>query len=86
MTRLSSAPPSSASLGWAYVGRPLLLRFVEEGFPVVGFDIDEENCRALQAGRSYIAHIGDDKVRAAHNNGRTRKAATNVARSAEPAG
>lgn len=29
-------------IGMGYVGLPLMLRFVEAGFKVIGFDIDEE--------------------------------------------
>lgn len=43
--------------GLGYVGLPLVLRFVEEGFKVVGFDIDEGKLKSLNQGQSYIEHI-----------------------------
>ncbi len=43
--------------GLGYVGLPLALRFVEAGFNVIGFDIDESKIKALNEGRSYIEHI-----------------------------
>jgi len=36
---------------------PLVLRFGEEHFTVIGFDVDAEKVRKLNAGQSYIRHI-----------------------------
>ncbi len=44
-------------VGLGYVGLPLVIRFVEEGFRVLGIDIDEAKVKKLNAGRSYIEHI-----------------------------
>ncbi len=44
-------------VGLGYVGLPLLIRFAEEGFPVIGLDIDESKVTKLNAGKSYIEHI-----------------------------
>lgn len=44
-------------VGLGYVGLPLVLRFGEEHFPVIGFDVDPEKVRKLNAGESYIRHI-----------------------------
>jgi UDP-N-acetyl-D-glucosamine dehydrogenase len=55
--------------GLGYVGLPLALRFVEEGFPVLGFDVDEEKVKKLEAGESYIEHIGSQKVKEATQKG-----------------
>src|SRR5262249_18302905 len=44
-------------IGLAYVGLPLVLRFGEEHFSVIGFDVDAEKVRKLNAGESYIRHI-----------------------------
>jgi UDP-N-acetyl-D-glucosamine dehydrogenase len=49
-------------VGLGYVGLPLALRFAEAGVPVLGFDIDQAKVTALNAGRSYIKHIGDQAV------------------------
>ena len=48
-----------------YVGLPLALRFAEVGYDVVGFDIDAEKVAALNAGKSYLAHIPGQSVAAA---------------------
>jgi UDP-N-acetyl-D-glucosamine dehydrogenase len=44
-------------VGLGYVGLPLMLRFTEVGFPVLGFDIDEAKVDKLNNGESYIGHI-----------------------------
>ena len=36
--------------GLGYVGLPLAIRFVEAGFNVIGFDIDEEKIINLESG------------------------------------
>ena len=51
--------------GMGYVGLPLMLRFVEEGFTVIGFDIDESKVGKLNSGRSYIESISSVAVAAA---------------------
>ncbi len=49
------------------MGLPLVLEFVEEGFPALGFDIDPEKVEMLNAGESYIKHIGPERVKKAVN-------------------
>ncbi len=49
-------------VGLGYVGLPLMLRFNEAGFRVLGFDIDPGKIAALSSGKSYIEHIPDDAV------------------------
>lgn len=44
-------------VGLGYVGLPLMLRYCEVGYKVVGFDIDQSKVDALRAGQSYIEHI-----------------------------
>jgi UDP-N-acetyl-D-glucosamine dehydrogenase len=44
-------------VGLGYVGLPLMLRFTEVGFAVLGFDIDEVKVTKLNTGKSYIGHI-----------------------------
>ena len=52
-------------IGQGYVGLPLSLLFSEAGFPVLAFDIDPVKVEALNQGRSYIAHIGSERISAA---------------------
>jgi UDP-N-acetyl-D-glucosamine dehydrogenase len=49
-------------LGLGYVGLPLLLRFSEVGYRVLGIDIDQYKVDKLNAGESYIEHIDDAQI------------------------
>ena len=49
-------------IGLGYVGLPLMMRYVEAGFKVVGFDVDENKVKKLNIGESYIEHIFDTKI------------------------
>jgi len=51
------------------VGLPLVIRFSEEGFKVIGFDIDEEKVEKLNKGKSYLKHIPSSSIDVAVNNG-----------------
>src|SRR4051794_37659920 len=48
-------------VGLGYVGLPLMLRYCEVGYKVLGFDIDPTKVDALKAGRSYIEHISAER-------------------------
>jgi UDP-N-acetyl-D-glucosamine dehydrogenase len=50
-------------VGLGYVGLPLSLQFARSGVEVLGLDIDERKVKALNAGRSYIQHIGGAEVK-----------------------
>jgi UDP-N-acetyl-D-glucosamine dehydrogenase len=52
-------------VGLGYVGMPLMIRFAESGFRVLGFDIDPDKVGQLNAGKSLIEHIPDEAVAAA---------------------
>ena len=56
-------------VGLGYVGLPLGLRFVEEGFQTIGFDLDNKKVDSINNGKSYIDHISDDKILTAKKNG-----------------
>jgi UDP-N-acetyl-D-glucosamine dehydrogenase len=49
-------------IGLGYVGLPIVLRFCEEGYKVVGFDVDPDKIKSLNKGESYIKHIPSDKI------------------------
>jgi UDP-N-acetyl-D-glucosamine dehydrogenase len=40
LTRLHTKQAQIGILGLGYVGLPLMRRFTEDGYPVLGFDID----------------------------------------------
>ncbi|MFC2305670.1 MAG: nucleotide sugar dehydrogenase [Neisseria elongata] len=56
-------------VGLGYVGLPLMLRYAETGFKVLGFDIDAEKVNKLNKGETYIEHITADKIAAARSAG-----------------
>ncbi|WOH48835.1 nucleotide sugar dehydrogenase [Bradyrhizobium sp. sBnM-33] len=49
-------------VGLGYVGLPLMLRYCEVGYKVVGFDIDQSKVDTLRAGNSYIEHISSASI------------------------
>ena len=66
-------------VGLGYVGLPLALRFAEEGFRVVGFDIDERKVQKITEGKSYIEHIPSESVEKFSKTKGLLKATTNFA-------
>jgi len=50
-------------IGLGYVGLPLVMRFHEERFSVMGFDVDTEKVKKLNAGESYIKHIPSERLK-----------------------
>jgi UDP-N-acetyl-D-glucosamine dehydrogenase len=44
-------------IGLGYVGLPLVKLFLNGGFKVIGFDVDEKKVKMLNQGRSYIKHV-----------------------------
>ena len=50
-------------VGLGYVGLPLIDAFFKAGFKCLGFDVDPKKIDALNAGQSYIAHIGNEVVK-----------------------
>lgn len=49
-------------IGLGYVGLPLAETFAWGGYPVVGFDVDTDKVKKLQAGQSYIGHISSRRI------------------------
>ena len=49
-------------VGLGYVGLPLMLRYSEVGFKVIGIDIDAEKVRKLMLGETYIEHISAQSI------------------------
>jgi UDP-N-acetyl-D-glucosamine dehydrogenase len=57
-------------IGLGYVGLPLLRTAAEHGFSALGFDIDPTKVALLNAGGSYLSHIGADSIAALRQGGR----------------
>jgi len=69
-------------VGLGYVGLPLMLRYQEVGYRVLGLDIDQTKVERLNKGETYIAHIKAEAIKAARAGGF--EATTDFARAGEP--
>jgi len=69
-------------VGLGYVGLPLSLTYAENGYRVLGLDIDTSKIEAIHQGSSYIQHIAGERVAEARNQQRL-DATTDFARAAE---
>lgn len=56
-------------VGLGYVGLPLAIRYSDESFKVIGFDIDQFKVNKINDGQSYIEHIPSANVFTAKKNG-----------------
>src|SRR5262245_5469615 len=70
LARIESRKACVAVVGLGYVGLPLAETFAWGGYPVIGFDVDEEKIRRLQQGKSYIGHICSERVEELNASGR----------------
>jgi len=57
-------------IGLGYVGLPLMLRFIDVGYRVIGFDTDPSKIEKLAAGTSYLKHIPSERIAHAALSGR----------------
>jgi len=55
--------------GLGYVGLPLVIRYSDIDFKVIGFDIDSHKIDSIKANQSYIEHIPSEKIAEARNKG-----------------
>ena len=69
INKLNSKDACIGIIGLGYVGQPLLLRYSEVGYKVLGFDINRDVISALNRGESHIEHISSEAVAAAVANG-----------------
>jgi UDP-N-acetyl-D-glucosamine dehydrogenase len=60
--KLNNKSATIGIVGLGYVGLPLVLRYVEVGYKVLGFDIDKAKVDSLNQGQSYIEHISSDLI------------------------
>lgn len=81
--RISVGQAKVGIIGLGYVGLPLAREFVRGGLNVIGFDVDPEKVVMLNAGKSYIEHIGTDEVGGMVQSGRF-SATTDMGRLGEP--
>ncbi|HQR03308.1 MAG: nucleotide sugar dehydrogenase [Proteobacteria bacterium] len=67
--KLKSKKAAIGIVGLGYVGLPLMLRYIEVGYRVIGFDIDQSKVDLLVQGKSYIEHIPADRIGRARQRG-----------------
>jgi UDP-N-acetyl-D-glucosamine dehydrogenase len=60
MKKFESKTAKIGIVGLGYVGLPLSKALLENGYSVIGFDVDQRKIDAIGEGRSYIKHLGDD--------------------------
>jgi UDP-N-acetyl-D-glucosamine dehydrogenase len=82
LKKIASREAVVGIVGLGYVGLPLMLRFSEVGYRVLGFDIDGTKVKALNAGKSYIEHIEARHIVRARKSGF--EATSDFSRAAEP--
>src|SRR5512146_2032205 len=70
-SRIEARSAKVGVIGLGYVGLPLVLLYVEQKFPVTGFDIDKRKVDTLTAGGSYIVRIEPSEIKAARDRGFT---------------
>lgn len=56
--RIQNRTANIGIIGLGYVGLPLLWTFHEQGFPVMGFDVDPDKIKNIENGQPYIKHLG----------------------------
>lgn len=57
-------------IGLGYVGLPLLMEFVEQGYHCTGFDIDEKKITLLKQKKTYIKHLSQERIAQIVDSGR----------------
>jgi UDP-N-acetyl-D-glucosamine dehydrogenase len=63
MEKINNKQALVGIIGLGYVGLPLVLRFTEVGFRVLGFDTDKTKVDMLNRGESYIKHIPAQRLK-----------------------
>lgn len=67
--RLDNKSATIAVVGLGYVGLPIVVRYTEIGFRVLGIDIDQTKVDVLNQSKSYIEHINDSVIEQAVSDG-----------------
>lgn len=83
LARFAARSANIGVIGLGYVGLPLVRRLAEQGFLVLGFDVDTDKVARLNRGESYIRHIAAESIGALRRSGRF-AATSEFARLAEP--
>jgi len=60
LEKIQSRTARVAVMGLGYVGLPLVQAVHDVGYAVIGFDVDQTKVELLNAGKSYLKHLGDE--------------------------
>lgn len=71
ITKLENKSAVIGIVGLGYVGLPLLLRYSQIGYKVIGLDIDKSKVQKLNQGQTYIEHIKSSDIELAVKQGFT---------------
>ncbi len=69
INKLKTKSAKIGVFGLGYVGLPLVLRYSQVGFKVIGFDVDSKKIQKINKKQSYIEHIDSKKISDAFLNG-----------------
>ncbi len=68
--RIRSHTATVGVIGLGYVGLPLAIAFAEQGFPVLGFDVDPDKVEKIARGECYIRHLDGGRLAAVTGSGK----------------
>ena len=68
-SKIKNKESTISIIGLGYVGLPLALRFVAEGFKVIGIDKDKDRCDLLNSKKSFLSHIKNKEISLAFDRG-----------------
>lgn len=69
ISKLNTREAIIGIVGVGYVGLPLILRYTQLGYSVLGIDIDQRKVDKLNRGETYIEHISAASIQAARETG-----------------
>ena len=69
LKKLNDKTATIAVVGLGYVGLPLSVAYAEEGYPTIGFDIDQKKVDSIAKSECYLKHFGEDYLVKAVSNG-----------------
>ena len=59
LSRIAERKITVGVVGLGYVGLPLAVEKAKAGFRTIGFDVQEEKVKQVNAGHNYIGDVGD---------------------------
>lgn len=62
LEKIKSKTAKIAVIGLGYVGIPLISKYIENGFPVLGLDVDQSKVDMLKKGESFLSHISHETI------------------------